>query len=133
MLNYEEKYPEPRQFMPERFINPDGTINDDHPKTIFGFGRRSGTYRLKVPVAVLTSTSLRICVGRHFADASIWRVIACVLAGFSINKPKDDDLKDVENLDELFKDGLVIHARPFRCSITPRSPEIAELICNMNL
>jgi cytochrome P450 len=36
----EEMYPDPDSFKPERFINDDGTLNDDSVPYAFGFGRR---------------------------------------------------------------------------------------------
>jgi cytochrome P450 len=44
MLHNEEDYPNPHQFMPERYLDADGKLNDRGvplPSTIaFGFGRR---------------------------------------------------------------------------------------------
>lgn len=71
MMHNESRYPDPNIFLPERFLDDDGSLKSNDIKNIaFGFGRR-------------------ICVGRHFADASIWSVIVKVLAVFTILKPLD--------------------------------------------
>ena len=36
----EEIYSNPDSFNPERFFNPDGTLNDDNIEFAFGYGRR---------------------------------------------------------------------------------------------
>ncbi|KAI9441764.1 cytochrome P450 [Lactarius indigo] len=57
-------YPEPDAFKPERFLNQDGTLRDDPVlMSAFGYGKR-------------------ICPGRHFADATLFIVVASVLSGF---------------------------------------------------
>jgi cytochrome P450 len=61
-------YPDPDSFKPERFINLDGSLRDDPIlTTLFGFGKR-------------------ICPGRHFADATIFIVIASLLSVFNIKE-----------------------------------------------
>lgn len=73
MAHDESKYPNPDVFMPERYLNDDGSLKSNDTEHItFGFGRR-------------------MCVGRHFADISVWIVIANFLAAFKILKPLDED------------------------------------------
>jgi cytochrome P450 len=40
MAHDENVYPEPFSFKPERFLNVDGTLNDDNRVLAYGFGRR---------------------------------------------------------------------------------------------
>ena len=62
-------YPEPDTFKPERFLNQDGTLRDDPVLlSAFGYGKR-------------------ICPGRHFADATLFIVVASVLSVFSVRRP----------------------------------------------
>ena len=73
MAHDESRFPNPHAFVPERFLNDDGSLKpNDMEHIAFGFGRR-------------------ICVGRHFADTSVWGVIAKVLAMFEILKPLDEN------------------------------------------
>jgi cytochrome P450 len=69
----ESRYPDPHAFMPERFFNDDGSLKpNDVDHIAYGFGRR-------------------ICVGRHFADMSVWSAMAKVLAVFKILRPLDEN------------------------------------------
>ena len=40
MTHDEETYPRPNQFMPERFLNERGQLNDESTVLAYGFGRR---------------------------------------------------------------------------------------------
>ena len=72
MAHDESKYPKPFEFIPERFLHPDGTLTSDNVQHIaFGFGRRS-------------------CVGRHFAEISMWCAITTMLALWKVSLPKDE-------------------------------------------
>ncbi|KAG0694047.1 cytochrome P450 [Suillus ampliporus] len=64
-----ETYPNPLEFRPERFLGPSPQL--DPRKFVFGFGRRA-------------------CPGLHFAEASLYLNISCILAAFTIAKPLDE-------------------------------------------
>ena len=67
------------QFHPERFLNPDGTLNSTipYPDAAFGYGRR-------------------ICPGRVFAHSAIWLAVASLLACFDLSKVSDKDGVEIE-------------------------------------
>ena len=68
VLHDESVFPEPGQFRPERFLDPNVKL----PEAVFGFGRR-------------------ICPGRYMARSSIWITVASVLAAFEIGPVTDGD------------------------------------------
>ncbi|KAJ7146871.1 cytochrome P450 [Mycena epipterygia] len=109
ILQDEDMYPDPSTFKPERFLR-DGKPNPDvrDPHAAFGFGRR-------------------ICPGRHMAMSSVWITIASILAVFDITKAVGEDGQTIEPSYE-YSPNLISAALPFRCSITPRSPEVVALI-----
>lgn len=73
ILHDPEAYPDPEEFKPERFLNPDGTIRDDPTLSlVFGAGKR-------------------ICPGRHFVDATIFIVASSVLSVFNVTKAKGEN------------------------------------------
>ena len=73
MAHDESKYPNSDTFIPERYLNDDGSLRSNDTEHItFGFGRR-------------------MCVGKYFADTSVWIIIAKVLAVFKILKPLDEN------------------------------------------
>ncbi|KAK7061235.1 cytochrome P450 [Favolaschia claudopus] len=113
MVHDETMYPDPDTFKPERFLNPDGTLNSDDLIIGFGFGRR-------------------ICAGRHAADATLWAATVSLLATFNIAKAKDAAGKEIE-IEDVFLDGMVSHPKPFKCSITPRNELTKQLVANINL
>ncbi|KIJ66083.1 hypothetical protein HYDPIDRAFT_110226 [Hydnomerulius pinastri MD-312] len=101
MAHNEEKYPKSFDFIPERFIDEDGTLTKDEVVNIgYGFGRR-------------------ICVGRHFADASLWTAMASILAVFKISRAQDNEGRDIL-FEPQWSTGLTSEPLPFPCSITPR-------------
>ncbi|KAJ7596429.1 cytochrome P450 [Mycena floridula] len=108
MSRDESIYPDPEVFNPDRFFDPDGTLNDDDVIFTFGFGRR-------------------ICVGRHLAQATMFLAIASFLSMFNITKAKDVNGNDVPVV-ERYSDGVVAQPDSFECSITPRSAEAVALI-----
>lgn len=103
MVNDEARYPNPQAFIPERFLHDDGSLKpNDLEHLTFGFGRR-------------------ICPARHFADASLWSIVAKVLAVFKILKPMDEHGEEI-SIDPKFSGGISIRALPFKCRIVPRFP-----------
>ncbi|KAE9396710.1 cytochrome P450 [Gymnopus androsaceus JB14] len=102
MSRDETQYEEPHQFRPERFLSSENSgINDI---LLFGFGRR-------------------ICSGRYLADASVWMAIVSILATLRLEKAKDLEGNDI-HVEGDYTDELICFPRQFRCSITPRGPDI---------
>ncbi|KAG2134904.1 cytochrome P450 [Suillus bovinus] len=105
----EKRYPDASRFIPERFIDNDGTLtNDDPAQYIFGFGRR-------------------ICPGRYTADSSAWAAIATMLATLDISPAKDDQGK-VISFTPKFITGMVHSPEMFPCSISRRSHIHPDLV-----
>ncbi|KAF8153982.1 cytochrome P450 [Crassisporium funariophilum] len=97
---------QPDLFRPERYMDEEGL--PDPQGVVFGFGRR-------------------ICPGRHLADASYWAMASSMIAAFDISPALDMDGKDT-NAPYEFTHGFVRHPKPFKCSIKPRSLNLASLI-----
>ncbi|KAH7928072.1 cytochrome P450 [Leucogyrophana mollusca] len=102
----ERRYPNASEFVPERFLAPDGELTSDDPAGfVFGFGRRA-------------------CPGRYTADASLWAAIAAMLATFEFWKDKDAQGQDVEFV-PTFTNGLTRCPLPFPCRIISRPLDAA--------
>jgi len=105
----EKRYHDACHFMPERFIDDDGKLTNDNPaQYVFGMG-------------------LRMCPGRHAADASLWAAITTMLATLNISLAKDDDGKAISFTPE-FTTGVTRHPVTFPCSISARSEMHSELV-----
>ncbi|KAM5533378.1 hypothetical protein V8D89_012928 [Ganoderma adspersum] len=98
-------YPDPDEFRPERFLD---AATRDPMKYAFGFGRR-------------------ICPGRHFADNSLFIIVAHVLHTLNVEPPLDGDGQTVELEFRYTTDMVVSYPKPFECRITPRADR-ADLI-----
>ncbi|KAG1892828.1 cytochrome P450 [Suillus subluteus] len=108
MLNDPERYANPSQFNPDRFLANDGKKPETEPRTIcFGFGRR-------------------ICPAIHFAEASVWLSIGMSLAVFDISKTIENGIEITPEIDP--SSGTISHPKPFKCSIKPRSSKAVALI-----
>jgi cytochrome P450 len=73
VLHNPELYPDPETFKPERFLNADGTFNDD-PTIALAFG-----------------AGKRICPARHLVETILFIVISSVLSVFHVTKAKDEN------------------------------------------
>ncbi|GJE94427.1 cytochrome P450 [Phanerochaete sordida] len=102
-------YRDPAEFRPERFLPPQ---SEPLPTGIaFGWGRR-------------------MCPGRHLADASVWIVVASLLAAFEIVPAKDEDGQNI--IPEIqWVNAITSHPAPFPCVIRPRSDAAAQLVAQL--
>lgn len=108
-LHDPKEYSDPETFKPERYMEP---LNETDPSEIaFGYGRRS-------------------CAGRFFADASVYTVIAQLLAVFDIRKARDADGNEIPVKLESVA-GMLNRPKPFAWKIEPRSLQHAEFLSRM--
>lgn len=106
------QYPQPDQFIPERFLTPDGKPNrsvQDPDVACFGFGRR-------------------ICPGRSLGRDSLFIQIASVLHAFSITSTLDPISGNPIPVDYALTTGFAVHPLPYQCTIKPRSSSTEALI-----
>ncbi|KAJ3745686.1 cytochrome P450 [Lentinula detonsa] len=102
-------------FNPGRFLDVNGKIESSIPGTkdeghfSYGFGKR-------------------ICVGRHVANNSLFIHIASLLWAFNIMPEVDSDGKPTFPDSLQCQEGLIIRPAAFRCKITARRADIAELV-----
>ncbi|OAX36487.1 cytochrome P450 [Rhizopogon vinicolor AM-OR11-026] len=118
MTHDAQKYPNPDEFKPERFLHEDGSLTSDTMPLGFGWGRR-------------------ICVGQHLADAALWIMITSFLATFSVHKVLDENGEEIPVVPK-FSTGIAVlvdfppchpsllisccfsHPETFPCQIVPR-------------
>ncbi|KAF8848659.1 cytochrome P450 [Acephala macrosclerotiorum] len=102
MLHDPDVYKDPVKFNPDRFLpTSESGAGEPIPVGHFGFGRR-------------------VCPGQHLGFASVWIVVATILAKFSISPAKDKDGKDIIPKME-FTAGITSHPVPFSCIFTLRN------------
>lgn len=96
MTHDPEIYDEPMSFKPERFNNSDAEMKQIYD-LVFGFGRRT-------------------CPGMHFAEGTIFSIIATTIATCDVLPEYDDSGKPI--FPELvFTDGVIRLAHPsLRCT-----------------
>ena len=79
MLHDEKTFYEPEEFIPERWLNEDGSLREemrDAELAAFGFGRR-------------------ICPGRFMAKESLYIIISSLVAAFDFSKAVGPDGKPI--------------------------------------
>ncbi|KAI1474523.1 cytochrome P450 [Daldinia eschscholtzii] len=102
-------YKNPEKFNPDRYI-PKEEGGDGEPLLVgpFGFGRR-------------------VCVGRHLAQASVWIIMATLIATTDILKPVGPDGKPIEQTIQ-FSTGLSSHPGKLDVVFKPRSEKTERLL-----
>ncbi|KAG6848244.1 hypothetical protein H0H93_001985 [Arthromyces matolae] len=109
----ENVYQNAEAFEPSRFLPSPLGRNEPPLNGPFGFGRR-------------------ICPGRHLADASIWIVIASVLATFDIKKAPGPDGKEITP-EITLSSGITSQPSAFECRIRPRHERAKHLIVHADV
>jgi len=104
------------QFDPSRHLNPDGTLAPSPPDTqdeghvVYGFGKR-------------------MCVGRHVANDTMFIAFAVLLWASEIVPAKDESGQDIPvDVDDYLDNGMLHLPLPFSCKITPRFPEVTDIL-----
>ncbi|THH15233.1 hypothetical protein EW146_g5213 [Bondarzewia mesenterica] len=104
LVRDERVYPDAHTFDPERFVEKgDGTYSTkqrDPRQYVFGFGRRR-------------------CPGSHLGEASVWFLVASMLATLDIKKPLDENGNVIEPHIE-FTNSIFRTPSEFKVSVTPR-------------
>ncbi|KAF9557515.1 cytochrome P450 [Agrocybe pediades] len=113
LLQDEDHFPNPTEFIPERFLHEDGVTPRsmgawDPRRIAFGYGRRT-------------------CPGSHVAVSYLWMTVASVLSMFDISRERDEDGNELPP-DVEFHTGVVCEALPFKCTISPRSSMAVTVI-----
>ena len=77
VLHDSEIYPDPEEFVLERFLNRDGSFRDDPM------------------IARVFTEGEKICPGPEFAEATLFIVASSVISVFNFTKDKDENGYDV--------------------------------------
>lgn len=101
---------DPDEFVPDRWLEADGTTFKALPAAAFGYGRRT-------------------CPGRYFARNGIWIVVAQLLWAFDIKAGLSDETGESVDVDPIACTyGLVMRALPFKARFVPRGPWVSEIV-----
>ncbi|KAL7947244.1 cytochrome P450 [Trichoderma barbatum] len=109
MTHDERVYKNPDEFNPDRYSPlEEGGRGEPLPNGQFGFGRRK-------------------CIGQHFAEATVWIVVAVMLSTMSIEREKDASGAEIVPVVEL-TNGLTSHPKSFPCLIRSRDEKSVAIV-----
>ncbi|KAK7443503.1 hypothetical protein VKT23_015676 [Stygiomarasmius scandens] len=108
--------PDVEDFRPERFLDASGQNDVVPPDThqqghvTYGFGRRA-------------------CVGLNVANNAIFITLAFLVWAVDIKPAKDVNGKPIiPSRQDCIDDGLIVRPKTFKCEITPRYPNVHEIV-----
>ncbi|KAE9365030.1 putative cytochrome P450 [Stipitochalara longipes BDJ] len=108
----EREFPDPDRFNPNRYLKDDPEnrpFPNERGYMTFGWGRR-------------------VCSGQGLAEQGTFITIARLLWAFNIQKALGPDGKEIPVDIFDYTNGLNMRPNPFKCRITPRTPEIAATV-----
>ncbi|CCM04678.1 uncharacterized protein FIBRA_06864 [Fibroporia radiculosa] len=111
VLHDQERYPDPFDVNPERYMKNENVSNPDPRPFAFGYGRRT-------------------CPGQMLAEDSLFIASAMILATFDISKVIGLDGLPVEPKVDYI--GIISSPGPFECRIVPRSADAEKLITSVS-
>ncbi|KAI5831456.1 cytochrome P450 [Schizophyllum commune Tattone D] len=112
ILNDPTRYPEPRQFRPERFLP--------------SFPGENLT-RVLAPLSTAWGYGRRTCAGMALGETQVWITVASILSVFDIRPITDNTGRPIA-VEPEFTSGMISHPTPFSYALRPRDDVAARLI-----
>ncbi|KAJ3556657.1 hypothetical protein NM688_g1904 [Phlebia brevispora] len=116
-MNRDPRYfPDYDDFRPERYLDASGQLIEPMPHT-HGQGH------------IAYGAGRRICMGKDMANQSMFIDFAVMLWAFDFAKAVDEDGSPITpSSTDCIDQSIVVRPVPFKCSIKPRSPEVASIL-----
>ncbi|KAF4609871.1 hypothetical protein D9613_010412 [Agrocybe pediades] len=111
MLHDPAVYDKPDEFIPERFNGDEAEMAKTNA-LLFGFGRR-------------------VCPGQHFAEGTLFAIMATVLATCDVLPGLDEAGNEVLPKYEYTANGAITFPKPYTLRLRPRSPQATALLAEV--